>query len=229
MVPVTEWPASTRADRHPRRGRETGGQSTEEGTVTPQAESGQAVASRTRPVAESEPPSRKSVGDEPDTRDPRAAGPETTSGDPVAAMSAAAEDSFRDIGRERPLASPEAVAAVSATAAPPVSAPALGEAPAISATEIAPERATEFVTRFAGLFYLVMELVEGRSLEAERARFGDVGWALPLVAQLARALAAGRPLPRPCDGAPHRRSRRPGTLASRRRNRWTPSAARTYR
>ena len=44
----------------------------------------------------------------------------------------------------------------------------------------------DFNVSRAGLFYLVMELVEGRSLEAERARFGDVGWALPLVAQLSR-------------------------------------------
>jgi Protein kinase domain/7TM diverse intracellular signalling len=48
----------------------------------------------------------------------------------------------------------------------------------------------DFNVSNAGLFYLVMELVEGRSLEAERPRFGDVPWALPLVAQLARALAA---------------------------------------
>jgi serine/threonine-protein kinase len=41
-----------------------------------------------------------------------------------------------------------------------------------------------------GLCYLVMELVEGRSLEGERGRFGDVAWALPLVTQLAQALAA---------------------------------------
>lgn len=42
----------------------------------------------------------------------------------------------------------------------------------------------------AGLLYLVMELVEGRSLEADRARFGDVAWALPLLAQLLAALEA---------------------------------------
>jgi serine/threonine-protein kinase len=48
----------------------------------------------------------------------------------------------------------------------------------------------DFNVSRAGIFYLVMELVEGHSLEAERNRFGDVRWALPLVTQLARALAA---------------------------------------
>ena len=48
----------------------------------------------------------------------------------------------------------------------------------------------DFDVSQGGTFYLVMELVEGRSLEAERSRFGDVGWALPLVTQLAQALAA---------------------------------------
>ena len=48
----------------------------------------------------------------------------------------------------------------------------------------------DFNVSRSGLFYLVMELVEGRSLEAERSRFGDVAWALPLVVQLAEALAA---------------------------------------
>ncbi len=48
----------------------------------------------------------------------------------------------------------------------------------------------DFNVSRAGLFYLVMELVEGRSLEADRARFGDVGWALPLVSQLLQALTA---------------------------------------
>ena len=41
-----------------------------------------------------------------------------------------------------------------------------------------------------GLAYLVMELVEGGSLEDQRARFGEVPWALPLLAQMAGALAA---------------------------------------
>src|SRR5581483_3869191 len=41
-----------------------------------------------------------------------------------------------------------------------------------------------------GVLYLVMELVDGRSLEQERPQFGDLGWALPLLGQLARALAA---------------------------------------
>jgi hypothetical protein len=48
----------------------------------------------------------------------------------------------------------------------------------------------DFNVSRAGLFYLVMELVEGRTIEAERGRFGDVPWALPLVAQLTEALAA---------------------------------------
>ena len=48
----------------------------------------------------------------------------------------------------------------------------------------------DFNVSKAGLFYLVMELVEGRSLEAERSRFGDVAWALPLVPAAGRALAA---------------------------------------
>jgi serine/threonine-protein kinase len=38
--------------------------------------------------------------------------------------------------------------------------------------------------------YVVMELIEGEALEACRARFGDPRWALPLLAQLARGLAA---------------------------------------
>ena len=41
-----------------------------------------------------------------------------------------------------------------------------------------------------GMAYLVMELVEGGSLEDQRPRFGDVPWALPLLAQMATALAA---------------------------------------
>ncbi len=48
----------------------------------------------------------------------------------------------------------------------------------------------DFDVSRGGTFYLVMELVEGRSLEADRSRFGDVAWALPLVTQLAQALAA---------------------------------------
>jgi serine/threonine-protein kinase len=39
-----------------------------------------------------------------------------------------------------------------------------------------------------GAVYLVMELVVGGSLESERARFGDVPWALPLLAQVAGGL-----------------------------------------
>jgi len=38
--------------------------------------------------------------------------------------------------------------------------------------------------------YLVMPLVRGGSLEQVRGRFGDVAWALPLLAQVASALAA---------------------------------------
>jgi hypothetical protein len=48
----------------------------------------------------------------------------------------------------------------------------------------------DFDVSQGGTCYLVMELVEGRSLEADRHRFGDVAWALPLVTQLAQALAA---------------------------------------
>jgi Protein kinase domain len=36
--------------------------------------------------------------------------------------------------------------------------------------------------------FLVMELVEGGSMEEQRARFGDVGWALPILAQIASGL-----------------------------------------
>jgi hypothetical protein len=42
----------------------------------------------------------------------------------------------------------------------------------------------------AGVPYLVMELVLGGSLENERARFGDVEWALPIIRQIAEGLAA---------------------------------------
>jgi serine/threonine-protein kinase len=38
--------------------------------------------------------------------------------------------------------------------------------------------------------YLVMELVEGGSLEDGRARFGDIPWAIPILGQIARGLAA---------------------------------------
>jgi serine/threonine-protein kinase len=41
-----------------------------------------------------------------------------------------------------------------------------------------------------GSMFLVMELVEGGSLEQQRARFGDVAWAVPLLAQVAAGLAA---------------------------------------
>jgi hypothetical protein len=43
------------------------------------------------------------------------------------------------------------------------------------------------ITENAVLF-LVLELVEGNSLEHARARFGDVAWAVPMVAQLAKAI-----------------------------------------
>ena len=41
-----------------------------------------------------------------------------------------------------------------------------------------------------GAPYLVMELATGGSLEAQRARFGDPAWALPVVRRIARGLAA---------------------------------------
>ncbi|HXU68028.1 MAG TPA: serine/threonine-protein kinase [Polyangia bacterium] len=44
------------------------------------------------------------------------------------------------------------------------------------------------VTR-AGSLFVVMELVSGTSLAAERARFGDPTWALPILRQVASALA----------------------------------------
>ncbi len=44
------------------------------------------------------------------------------------------------------------------------------------------------ITETAVLF-LVMELVEGNSLELQRARFGEVEWAVPMVGQLATAVA----------------------------------------
>jgi serine/threonine-protein kinase len=42
----------------------------------------------------------------------------------------------------------------------------------------------------SGMMYLVMELVEGPSLEDERARFGRPEWALPLLRHVATGLAA---------------------------------------
>src|SRR5262249_61502382 len=41
-----------------------------------------------------------------------------------------------------------------------------------------------------GTLFLVMQLVDGPSLADERARFGDAVWAVPILAQIARALAA---------------------------------------
>jgi hypothetical protein len=41
-----------------------------------------------------------------------------------------------------------------------------------------------------GALFLVMPLVDGGSLEQARARFGDVAWARPIVAQIATGLAA---------------------------------------
>jgi hypothetical protein len=38
--------------------------------------------------------------------------------------------------------------------------------------------------------YLVMELVEGKSLEEQRGRFGERSWAVPILAQAARGLSA---------------------------------------
>ncbi len=42
----------------------------------------------------------------------------------------------------------------------------------------------------SGFLYLVMELVNGGSLETCRDKFGDVAWARPLLVQIARGLAA---------------------------------------
>jgi serine/threonine-protein kinase len=41
-----------------------------------------------------------------------------------------------------------------------------------------------------GYLFLVMELVDGRSLREERPRFGQAEWALPVLAQIAQGLAA---------------------------------------
>ena len=41
-----------------------------------------------------------------------------------------------------------------------------------------------------GIIYAVMELIEGGSLEDHRDRFGDVGWSLDVLVQLANALVA---------------------------------------
>ncbi|MGO8999982.1 MAG: protein kinase domain-containing protein [Polyangiaceae bacterium] len=42
----------------------------------------------------------------------------------------------------------------------------------------------------SGFLYLVMEHVEGRSLDEHRARYGDLGWALAVLQQVAEGLAA---------------------------------------
>ncbi len=42
----------------------------------------------------------------------------------------------------------------------------------------------------SGVPFLVMELVRGGSLESQRARFGDVAWALPVLRQITLGLAA---------------------------------------
>jgi serine/threonine protein kinase len=42
----------------------------------------------------------------------------------------------------------------------------------------------------AGVMFIVMELVDGRSLEDQRDRWGDVPWALDVLAQVAEGLAA---------------------------------------
>jgi hypothetical protein len=44
------------------------------------------------------------------------------------------------------------------------------------------------VTR-SGTLFVVMELIAGPTLAAERARYGDMPWALPVLAQVARALS----------------------------------------
>lgn len=41
-----------------------------------------------------------------------------------------------------------------------------------------------------GALFLVMELVRGTTLQAERARYGEVSWGAPVVVQVARALSA---------------------------------------
>ena len=41
-----------------------------------------------------------------------------------------------------------------------------------------------------GGLFLIMELIDGKSLEQERKQFGDREWALPLLAQIAEGLAA---------------------------------------
>lgn len=41
-----------------------------------------------------------------------------------------------------------------------------------------------------GMMYLVMELIEGTTLEAERGRFGDPAWALRILVQIATGLSA---------------------------------------
>ncbi len=41
----------------------------------------------------------------------------------------------------------------------------------------------------AGTMFLAMELVPGKSLESERARYGEAAWALPLLADVAEGLA----------------------------------------
>ena len=42
-----------------------------------------------------------------------------------------------------------------------------------------------------GVLYLVMDLVEGHSLESLRPLFGDAAWALPILRQVTEARGAG--------------------------------------
>ncbi len=42
----------------------------------------------------------------------------------------------------------------------------------------------------SGFLYIVMELVEGTSLGAQRERFGNADWALPLLQQIAAGITA---------------------------------------
>ncbi len=42
----------------------------------------------------------------------------------------------------------------------------------------------------SGFLYIVMEYVEGRSLDDHKARYGDPGWAIPVLRQIAEGLAA---------------------------------------
>jgi|GEM_PF-4658642 len=51
-------------------------------------------------------------------------------------------------------------------------------------------RVVDFGISTKHALYLVMELMEGESLEAQRSRFGERSWAVPILAQAARGLCA---------------------------------------